>query len=237
MGRDISTATLEFCDLGIEKWYNIFMEKISQKDGMQMTGKVTIKCYKAGTAVMAQEVAEKIKIYKKFLNDVGSSIRAELRTETENRIDDLKHVMNTILKRGYIRTALVQKNLIVCSPGYGKDIIIQRLIGVNTCSLNISWVEVGTGATTPTVSDVALTTPAYRFAPSFVEDFGNNEAIIQIFMTDAQMANGTYYEVGAFCDGTSSFGTGYMFNHALFSSPYTKVSGQDTTVEIDFAVA
>jgi hypothetical protein len=51
------------------------------------------------------------------------------------------------------------------------------------------------------------------------------------------LANGTYYECGSFIGGSSTIGTGNMFNHALFSSPYSKSSGTDTTLEIDITIS
>jgi hypothetical protein len=42
--------------------------------------------------------------------------------------------------------------------------------------------------------------------------------------------------VGSFVDGSSTIGSGQIFNHALISPTYTKVSGQDTTIEIDINI-
>jgi hypothetical protein len=86
------------------------------------------------------------------------------------------------------------------------------------------------------VNDTGLTTPSIRIPVSFQEDYGATEAILQAYVTDANLANGTYNEVGSFVDGSSSIGSGQLFNHALISPAYTKVAGQDTTVEIDFTI-
>jgi hypothetical protein len=51
------------------------------------------------------------------------------------------------------------------------------------------------------------------------------------------LANTTYYECGSFIGGTSTIGSGNMFNHALFSSGYSKSAGTDTTLEIDIALS
>ena len=134
-----------------------------------------------------------------------------------------------------------QKNLIVDSSNYGKDILVQYLIsayaGSNPFPLGIAWGEIGTGNTTPAASDTALTTPTNRATVAYAADLGFNEAQLQFFFPDASLANGTYYECGSFIGGSSLIGSGNMFNHALFSSPYSKSSGTDTTLEIDITIS
>ena len=123
------------------------------------------------------------------------------------------------------------------SPNYGIDLIIQRLIGMNTYSLNILYGEIGTGSTTPTLADTALTTPTNRAAVGFQQDYGSTDAVFQFFFSNSQLANQTYNEFGTFVDGTSTIGSGQLFNHALLSPAYEKVSGQDTTIQVDFSFA
>jgi len=152
-------------------------------------------------------------------------------------IKDLQERIEAIKVSYFIRTAVECPNLIMDSPSCGLDLVIQRLVGINTYSLNLLWIEIGTGATTPTVNDTGLTTPSLRMPVNFQEDYGTTDAIVQAYATDAQLANATYQEVGSFIDGTSSIGTGQIFNHALLSPTYTKVSGQDTTIQIDITVS
>ena len=138
------------------------------------------------------------------------------------------------------KVEVVQKNIVVFSLNYGYDILVQFLLSAYTGSfafastLGIAWGEIGTGSTTPLNTDTALTTPTNRASVSYGADLGFNEAQLQFFFPDAVLANGTYYEFGTFIGGNSSIGTGNMFNHALFSSPYSKSSGADTTCEVDF---
>ena len=101
---------------------------------------------------------------------------------------------------------------------------------------NILWIELGTGTTPPTVNDTGLTAPAVRAGVSFQEDFGATDAIVQAFISDANLPNGSYSEMGSFIDGTSMIGTGQIFNHAVSSPAYSKVSGQDTTIELDITI-
>src|ERR1700740_3341254 len=69
-----------------------------------------------------------------------------------------------LLKDGKIEVE--QKNLIVDSSNYGKDILVQYLIsaytGTNPFPLGIAWGEIGTGNTAPAAGDTALTTPTNR---------------------------------------------------------------------------
>jgi hypothetical protein len=127
-----------------------------------------------------------------------------------------------------------QKNILMQSPNCGLDLLIQQLVGINNFSLALNYGEIGTGNTAPTIGDTALTAPTNRAFVGFQQDYGCTDAILQFMFSDSQLANATYYEFGVFAGGTSTIGSGQLFNHALFATPYTKVAGQDTTVEVDF---
>ena len=139
-----------------------------------------------------------------------------------------------LFKKGFIK--VMQNNIVVDSSGYGKDILVQYLIsaysGTFAFPLGIAWGEIGTGSTTPAIGDTALTTPTNRAPVTYAFDEGLNIAHVQFFFPDAVLANGTYYEAGSFIGGTSTIGTGNMFNHALFGTPYSKSAGSDSTLEI-----
>jgi hypothetical protein len=161
------------------------------------------------------------------------------------------HLYESLMKLGrkeYARRLIqdgkievVQKNLVVDSPNYGIDILIQYLIsgynGSTNFPLGIAWGEIGTGQTTPSAGDTALTTPTNRAAVAWAGDYGLNTAQLQFFFPDSILANQTYYECGSFIGGTSTIGSGNLFNHALFSSGYSKSSGTDTTLEIDISIS
>lgn len=131
---------------------------------------------------------------------------------------------------------IVQKNLIMQGTSTGKDLIVQRLIGTNTYSLNVNYGAIGTGTTAPAVSDTQLQTEVARAIIALGQDIGNAQATLQFFFADANLANGTYREFGTFVDGTASANSGKIFNRALFTSPYTKASGTDTTVQVDISL-
>ncbi len=128
---------------------------------------------------------------------------------------------------------IVQKNLLMQSTGRGLDVIVQRLLSINTYSLNITKGAIGTGSTPPTVNDTQLVAETVRVSPSTTQDIGYNEAVLQFFFPDANLANGTYNEFGTFIDGAAGANTGQLFNRAIFASPYVKTAGTDTTVEVD----
>ena len=135
-----------------------------------------------------------------------------------------------------MKPVFTQRNLIMQAANLGKDLIIQRLCGVNTYSCNILWGDIGTGTTAPAITDTALTTPSARTALSLATDVSSNQAQLQFFFTDSALSNVTFSEFGTFVDGSSSLSSGQMFNHALFSPYYTKSTGTDITVEVDLTI-
>ena len=187
---------------------------------MAIKGTVTVRTYKGGTIPAVLLLLKQAQQYASYAMHEQAKV---LREKAEE-----------ILKAGYLATPVVQSNLVVDSPGYGLDLIIQRLIGTLTYSLTVTHGEIGTGTTTPAATDTALETPTNRTPTAFSEDYGANTAVLQFYFPDLVLANTTYTEFGTFVDGSDTIGTGQMFNHALFTSPYIKVAGQDTTVEVDF---
>jgi hypothetical protein len=178
-------------------------------EALSISGKIIIRSYPAGTLHLYQTLMELGK------TDLARALLAEGKVEVE------------------------QKNLIVYSSNYGIDILVQYLISAYNGSfsfpLGIAWGEIGTGTTTPANTDIALTTPTNRAPVSYAFDNGLTTASLQFFFPDASLANGTYNECGSFIGGSSSIGSGNMFNHALFATPYSKSNGTDTTLEIDIS--
>jgi len=158
------------------------------------------------------------------------------------KISEEKQIKGKITIRAYkadtkeLLQEIVQDNLIMQAAGLGKDLIIQRLLAINTYTLNITHGAIGTGTTTPTISDTQLTAETNRTTVTYSQDSGFNEAILQFFFPDSMLTNQTYYEFGTFIDGTSSANSGQLFNHALFGTPYVKTASVDTTVEVDITL-
>ncbi len=178
-----------------------------------ISGIITIRRYKKGT----------VDTVRSFLN------------QFDVITDEVLAQVDRILAKGFIKVALVQKNLIVSSSDHGRNLIAQRLAGTNTFTLNITHGEIGTGTTAPTNADTDLETPIKRNAKT-LSSVSNNIVSIRFFFTDAELPNDTYTEFGSFIDGTITIGTGQMWNRALFTSPYVKATGEDTTVEEDFTI-
>lgn len=131
---------------------------------------------------------------------------------------------------------IVQDNLIMQGSGTGKDLFIQRLIGVVTYTATINYGCIGTGSAAPAASDTQLAAEVARVVWSTASESGYNQATFQFFFPDANLANGTYNEFGMVVDGTASANTGRLFNRALFATPYAKVAGTDTTVQVDITL-
>jgi hypothetical protein len=182
--------------------------EVKHPESPTLAGKVVVRSHPAGTIDRYHELAK---------TDIAAA--------------------QALLKQGTIE--LTQKNLIVSSLNLGFDILVQYLVSGFTGSfafpLGIAWGEIGTGNATPSSSDTALTTPTNRTTVAYAADTGFNEAIVQFFFPDSTLANTTYYEFGTFVGGTSAIGDGNIFNHALFSTPYSKSAGVDTTCEVDFS--
>ena len=195
-----------------------------KKEELGMHGSITIHSYKAGTHAKAEP-------YVKIFNIAKNAGMEKVARITKLFIDQ-------IYKANETREPVFNTNLIMQGTNTGKDLIVQRLLGINTYTLNLNYGEIGTGAATPTTADTALTTPVARGATSLgiTQDIGNNQAQIQYFFTDSSLTNTTYREFGCYVDGTGTLGTGKLFNHSLFTSPYTKSAGTDITCQVNITI-
>jgi hypothetical protein len=201
---------------------------LENKERISVTGKIKVDVFRAGYADAVQPYLDQLKALRN-----GTAFAP---MEYVHATRDVLETIDKIKTAYFIRTAVECPNTVMDSPNYGIDLLIQWLSGVGTYAstvLPLSYIEIGTGSTTPTITDTALTTPTNRAAVGFQQDYGTTDAIVQAIFSDSQLTNGTYYEMGTFCGGTSSIGSGQMFNHALFGSPYTKASGTDTSINTD----
>lgn len=136
-----------------------------------------------------------------------------------------------LLSMGKIES--VQDNMVMEGANTGKDLLVQWLIGTATYPIGINYIAIGTGSTAAAATDTQLSAETARSLISFSSKVGFNVASLQAFITDTNLANGTYREVGGFVNGTGSANSGQLFNRTILSSPYVKASGTDTTIEID----
>lgn len=135
-----------------------------------------------------------------------------------------------------IRETAEMENLVMLGANTGISVILNRLIGVNTYSLNITHADIGTGSTAPTQADTKLQTAVVRSVRGS-ESVSGSQASMSFFFPDALLPNGSYNEFGTFIDGSISVDTGQIFNRIVFSSPYVKASGEDTTIRVRFTLA
>ena len=182
------------------------MQQLTERKGIQ--GTVIVRSHPAGTI------------------DSYNLLIAEGKTEHAQEL----------IKGGTVE--VVQRNLVVDNLNHGIDILVQYLLSAYNGSfaypLGIAYGEIGTGTATPHSTDTALQTPTNRISITYGADNGFNTAITQFFFPDSVLANTTYKEFGTFIGGSNTIGSGNMFNHALFATPYSKSAGSDTTVEVDF---
>lgn len=153
----------------------------------------------------------------------------------KNAMTGMVTVIKTNSKTGEVISVTKQKNRIMLGTNTGKTLILQRLIGTNTYTLNITHADIGTGTNTPADGNTALQTAVARVAKT-TATISSNVATFQFFFSDGDLANGTYNEFGTFVDGTASVSTGKIFNRALFGTPYVKASGEDTTIQLDITI-
>lgn len=136
-----------------------------------------------------------------------------------------------------------ESNMIMQASFTGLDFVIQWIIGQMAAGQGaaayingVNFGELGTGTTPVTVNDVGNTTPSARTIPSDQQDLGALQAVLQFYFPDASLTNTTYTEFATFVLGSGSLGSGSVFNHALFGTPYLKSSGQDVTVQVVFTI-
>jgi len=138
-------------------------------------------------------------------------------------------------KAGKTEVVFEQANLVVSNSNRGRNLLCQWLAGIGTYAIGITHGEIGTGSTAPANSDTSLQTGTNRVAVTAYV-INNNVITLQFFFSNAALPNGTYNEFGTFIAGSATLGTGQLFNRAIFSSPYVKASGEDTTVEVEFTI-
>lgn len=141
----------------------------------------------------------------------------------------LSEVASEIIHTG--RVVSTDHNIVVVSTDRGRNLVAQKLAGVDTYTMHVTHGDIGTSTGTATAADTQIGTPVARSALA-AYTVSSNVLTLQFFFADSVLANGTYREFGTFIDGATGTSTGRLFNHALFSSAYVKTSGVDTTIEV-----
>lgn len=128
-----------------------------------------------------------------------------------------------------------RENLIMLGANTGKTLILNHLNGSQGTPLYLEYAEMGFGTGTPTIADVTLGSPQSRALWS-TGTIAANVLTLQYLFADGALPNGTYREFGTFSNGTAVVSSGSLFNRILFGTAYTKASGEDTTVEVEFTI-
>lgn len=97
----------------------------------------------------------------------------------------------------------------------------------------INYCAVGTGVTTPALSDTTLETETYRNLQASQTNSGS-VAYVTMFIS-ATDDNGTYKEVGFFANGTASADSGVLFSHSAIN--ITKSALQTLTIDYTLTLA
>jgi len=116
------------------------------------------------------------------------------------------------------------ENLVVATTNAGLDLITQHLAGVTTFPLEIDSAAIGTGLTDPSSSDTALETPVLTgIARADITGRDSTSITMDFFITDAELANGSYSEFGIFCGAQ-------LFARSVIEPAFSKASGEDTLI-------
>lgn len=121
------------------------------------------------------------------------------------------------------------KNIVVDGSDTGFNLVLDRLNSDNTYSLNITHLDIGVNATAPAVSDT-LTAGSARTEKSTGVVSGSS-LTLRFFFASGDLPNGTYQDIKLAIDGTATVNTGRCFSRALFGTPYTKGTNENTTIE------
>lgn len=116
------------------------------------------------------------------------------------------------------------ENKIVSSSGHGRNIITRQLSGDTTYGIEVDSAEIGTGTNAPADADTNLQTPTLTAIPIANAIVSNDSVVFTIFITNAQLTNGTYREFALRCGSR-------LFARALISPAITKSSNENLTVD------
>lgn len=113
------------------------------------------------------------------------------------------------------------KNRVVSSDGYGRNLVIRQLGGDATYPIEIDSAGIGTGSTAPVDGNTALETPTVTGVSIANKTITNDLLNVDIFMSDATLADGTYNEFALYCNAR-------LFSRIIISPGYSKSAGEDT---------
>ena len=113
------------------------------------------------------------------------------------------------------------KNKVVASDGYGRNLLIRQLGGITTYPIEINSFALGDGIVAPVDGNTTLGAPLVSGIAITDKIVSNNILTVDVFISDANLANDTYAECSFSC-------TSRLFSRILISPLYTKTTGEDT---------
>ncbi|MEJ6011445.1 hypothetical protein [Novosphingobium aquae] len=102
-------------------------------------------------------------------------------------------------------------------------LLVQHNAGTAASALKFTTLDIGSGSTAVAPGDTALDTMVLNGIIPARTTPATASIVIEFFITDAELANGTYRELGMRCAST-------LVTRALFTTPYVKASGRDTII-------
>lgn len=133
-------------------------------------------------------------------------------------------------KTGEVKKHIIKENL-VCNEGL--NAIASVLNGEGTYTGVINYLAVGTGTSTPLITDSQLQTETARTLKA--DSTRTNNEVVYDFSFGTTQANGSLKEAGAFIDGTASANSGQLFDHVNID--VTKTSNDVLTITLTVTVA
>lgn len=156
---------------------------------------------------------------------------------TERQYGDSQHTIN--MKGRYKITTLEKgkpvhetnwiHNLVMEGASNGTGLITRLLSNDTTYPLAITSAAIGTSATAPAVTDTDLVAPVLTGILIRTKSITPTTISLSFFVTDAELANGTYREFGLFCGAR-------LFARSLITPVYTKSTGQDAIITYEITI-
>lgn len=123
-----------------------------------------------------------------------------------------------------------QTNKIVANGSNGMYAVLDALAGVAT-TIELKYMAIGDDNTAAAATDTALGNELVRAVISKSSTTRSGLTVtFKAFFPDGTTTNTTYYECGCFIGGSSTLGSGNIFNRIIFSSPLVKAAGEDNTI-------
>jgi hypothetical protein len=120
-------------------------------------------------------------------------------------------------------------NLLVLSDTYGLDLILRALMGGTEYPLDINYASIGTGTTPVTEADTGMEVETLGGIERATSEIVDGELLLEYFITNNELANGNYSELGLFCGNQ-------LFAHSIIDPAYTKGSFQDTLIQYTIGI-